>query len=174
MDLTDQDVQRILDILDQSRFDYLQIEDGDLKIVASKSGVLPEGVAPAAPVAQTAAPAASAAPPAPAAAPASSAPAPTAGAGPAKSAAAGINRDGLVAVNAPMIGTFYRAPEPGAPPFVDVGTSINPDSTLGLIEVMKVFNGVSSNVTGVIEHILIENAEFVEFGQELFLVRPEA
>ena len=170
MDLTDSDVQRILDLLDQSRFDYLQVEEGDLKIIASRSGVLPQGVnIHAGPAMSTPTPDAPSAPvPVPPSPPAS---VPQENVSQSKSTE--VDREGLVVVKAPMIGTFYRAPEPGAPSFVEVGSSITTDTTLGLIEVMKVFNSVSSSTAGVIEAILIDNAEFVEFGQEIFLVRPE-
>ena len=81
--------------------------------------------------------------------------------------------EGLVAVHAPVIGTFYAAPEPGAEPFVVIGSMVEADTTVGLVEVMKVFNAVSAGVRGKIERVSVRNEQFVEFGQTLFLVLPE-
>ena len=76
-------------------------------------------------------------------------------------------------VYAPMVGTFYAAPEPSAPPFTEVGARVDEDATVGLIEVMKVFNSIRAGANGVIEQILVQNAQFVEYGQALFLIRPD-
>lgn len=80
--------------------------------------------------------------------------------------------DGLVAISSPMVGTFYASPEPGAPPFISLGSTINKDSTVCQIEAMKVFNEIKAEVSGVVERIMVNNAEAVEFGQVLFYVRP--
>ena len=151
MDLTDDEVLRILQLLDNSSFDFMELEIGDLKLTVSKSGLVPttsdrDPVAapePALPEAVEQAP--------PPAVP-----------------------EGLVAVPAPMVGTFYAAPEPGAPPFVELGARVEDDTTVGLVETMKVFTAIQAGVHGVIEEILVSNAEFVEYGQDLFLVRPDA
>ncbi len=79
---------------------------------------------------------------------------------------------GLIAIESPMVGTFYSAPNPDAPALVSVGAPISPESTVCLIEAMKVFNEIKSEVTGTIERILVNNGDAVEFGQKLFLVRP--
>lgn len=79
---------------------------------------------------------------------------------------------GLVAIESPMVGTFYSSPNPDAGPFISIGTSVGPDSTVCLIEAMKVFNEIKAETTGTIEKILVTNGEAVEFGQKLFLVRP--
>src|SRR5581483_9975617 len=81
-------------------------------------------------------------------------------------------RDGLVAVPAPMLGTFYRAPEPGATPFVDVGAAVEPDTVVCIIEVMKMMNSVHAGVAGTIVEVCAGNGEVVEFGAPLFQVRP--
>ncbi len=78
----------------------------------------------------------------------------------------------LVAVESPMVGTFYSAPNPDSPPFVDVGKNVSADTTVCLIEAMKVFNEIKAEVNGTIEKILVENGQAVEYGQRLFLVRP--
>ncbi len=72
-----------------------------------------------------------------------------------------------------MVGTFYAQPEPESPPYVDVGSPITEESALGLIEVMKVYTQVYAGVRGIVDQILVKNAEFIEFGQVLFLVRPD-
>lgn len=92
------------------------------------------------------------------------------GAEPAAPAAA--DTAGLVAIESPMVGTFYTAPNPDSPPFVTVGATVGPDSTVCLIEAMKVFNEIKAEVAGTIERVLVENGKPVEYGQKLFLVRP--
>ncbi|HXY68469.1 MAG TPA: acetyl-CoA carboxylase biotin carboxyl carrier protein [Candidatus Methylomirabilis sp.] len=98
----------------------------------------------------------------PAAAPASAAP----GAPP----TAGGTR--LLEVKSPMVGTFYRAPEPGAEPYVKVGNRVTAGQTLCIIEAMKIMNELESEVTGAVREILVEDAQPVEFGQVLFRVEP--
>jgi acetyl-CoA carboxylase biotin carboxyl carrier protein len=75
-------------------------------------------------------------------------------------------------IKSPMIGTFYRAPSPEAGPYVEVGTEVNPDTVVCIVEAMKVMNEIKAEVKGVITQILIENAKPIEFGQPLFKVRP--
>ena len=77
-----------------------------------------------------------------------------------------------VAIVAPMLGTFYRAPMPGEPPFVEVGARIEPDTIVCIIEVMKMMNSVAAGVAGTIAEIHAENAQLVEYGQPLFRVEP--
>jgi acetyl-CoA carboxylase biotin carboxyl carrier protein len=75
-------------------------------------------------------------------------------------------------IKSPMIGTFYRAPSPESAPYVEVGTEVNPDTVVCIIEAMKVMNEIKAEAKGVITQVLIENAKPVEFGQALFKVRP--
>jgi len=77
-----------------------------------------------------------------------------------------------VEIKSPMIGTFYRSPSPEAGSYVEVGTDVNPESVVCIIEAMKVMNEIKSEVKGVITQVLVENAKPVEFGQPLFKVRP--
>jgi acetyl-CoA carboxylase biotin carboxyl carrier protein len=72
-----------------------------------------------------------------------------------------------------MLGTFYRAESPGAEPFVEVGTRVEPDTTVCIIEVMKMMNSVPAGVSGTVSEILVENAELVEYGAPLFRVQPD-
>ena len=81
--------------------------------------------------------------------------------------------EGLVEVTAPIVGTFYVAPEPGADPFVKEGDVIDADTTVGIIEVMKVFNNVRAEQKGTVVRCLVENGDFVEFKQPILLIRPE-
>jgi acetyl-CoA carboxylase biotin carboxyl carrier protein len=167
MELTEDDVLHILKLIDESKFDYFQLEVGELKITVSKGEPIPLSVSPHS-VAAAQASAASVVE-APKVAPAQPTPGP-------QSAAASVDAkaaaEGLVHVTAPLLGTFYVAPEPGAPPFVQVGSAITEDTTVGLIEVMKVFNSVRANVKGTVAQVVAQNGQFVEYGQTLFLVKP--
>jgi acetyl-CoA carboxylase biotin carboxyl carrier protein len=80
----------------------------------------------------------------------------------------------LVEVKSPMVGTFYRAPEPGADPYVKPGTRVTTGQTLCIIEAMKIMNELESEVSGVVRECLVEDAQPVEFGQVLFRVDPNA
>jgi len=79
---------------------------------------------------------------------------------------------GEVEIKSPMIGTFYRAPSPEAASYIEVGSDVNPDTVVCIIEAMKVMNEIKAEVKGVVTQVLVENAKPVEFGQPLFKVRP--
>jgi acetyl-CoA carboxylase biotin carboxyl carrier protein len=79
--------------------------------------------------------------------------------------------DGALTIESPMLGTFYRAPDPGAKPFVDVGTEVQPDTIVCIIEVMKMMNSIPAGVAGTIVEVCSENAEVVEHGEPLFRVK---
>ncbi len=79
-----------------------------------------------------------------------------------------------VPIIAPMVGTFYRASSPDAPPLISEGELVSPGQTVCIIEAMKLFNEIQSDIQGRIEKVLVENAAPVEYGQPLFLVRPAA
>jgi acetyl-CoA carboxylase biotin carboxyl carrier protein len=162
-ELSEDDVLQILKLIDESHFDYFQLEVGDLKITVSKGEPIPGNTPPQV----AAAPAAPAPPP-------SAAPAPNPPAAPAPAPAHKPTPipEGTLPITAPLLGTFYVAPEPGAPPFVKVGQAITEDTTVGLIEVMKVFNSVRAGVKGTIIELVAQNGQFVEFGQTLFIVKP--
>jgi acetyl-CoA carboxylase biotin carboxyl carrier protein len=87
-------------------------------------------------------------------------------------AAPGPAPDGVVTICAPMIGTFYRAEAPGAAPYVDLGTRVEPDTVVCLIEVMKMMNPIPAGVGGTIVDVCATNAEPVEYGAPLFHVQP--
>jgi acetyl-CoA carboxylase biotin carboxyl carrier protein len=172
--LTDDEVRQItllVETLDRSTFDFLQLDVGNLKVTIGKGNNPPMTVAPAAPSAP--------APEQRASAPAASAPAAAAVAAavavhnaPAQTARVDAPpEDGTVTIVAPMMGRFYAKPEPGAAPFVAVGDSISADTTVALIEVMKVFTAVRAGVSGVITEICVQDAQFVEYEHVLFRVR---
>jgi acetyl-CoA carboxylase biotin carboxyl carrier protein len=139
----------------------LDLKDGEETVTVKRGGkpvVL--ATAPAAPA--VALPAA----PAPAAVPAASAPA-------AATAAPKADDDaGCIAVESPMVGTFYATPGPDKQPFVQVGAQIGPDSIVCLVEAMKIFNEIKAERTGTIHKILVKSGQPVEFGQKLFLIKP--
>ena len=159
-----QQISRIIDTLNHSTFDYLQLEFGALKLTIGKGGQIgAQGGVPG-----------SAAAPAPVAAPAA---APAAVAPSAATPAAAVSADvplaaGEVAITAGMIGRFYSQPETGAAAYVSVGATVREDSTVGLVEAMKMFNAVHAGVNGVITRICVQDAALVEYGQVLFHVRP--
>jgi len=157
MELTEDDVIEILKLFEQSKFDFLQLQQGERKITVSKGGYVPAGTgtAPA---------------PIPAITPAHQPAAPQ----PAAQAQVAPVDAGLLPVTAPMVGKFYSAASPSDPSYVEVGSKVAAGATVGLIEVMKVFASIKTETAGVIERILVSNGQFVEFGQTLFLLRPDA
>ncbi len=167
MDLTEDEVLEILNLIEKSNFDFLQLQMGDLKVVVSKGTYTGSGAAEfsgdSGAAAQATAPSA----------PAPNAPEPKKEAPVQSKPQASVARDGTVPINAPMVGTFYITPEPGAPPFVEIGGHVDEDTTVGLIEVMKVFNAVKSGVRGIVVEICVQGGQFVEHGQTLFLVKPD-
>jgi acetyl-CoA carboxylase biotin carboxyl carrier protein len=94
------------------------------------------------------------------------------GAGEGQAAEAAQGQSRLVEVKSPMVGTFYRSPEPGAEPYVKAGTRVASGQTLCIIEAMKIMNELESEVSGVVREVLVEDAQPVEFGQVLFRVEP--
>jgi len=149
MSLTAADVDRIIKLLDGSRFDRLSLEMDGLRLDLVRNGGA--AVARPAPAPAVAAPPAEPAQPTPA---------------PAREA-------GLVEVKSPLLGIYYRAPRPGEEPFVEVGARVEPDTIVGIIEVMKLMNTARAGVSGEIVEILARNGELVEHGETLLLVRPD-
>ena len=154
MDL--KDIKAIIDLMKKNSISEFEMEKQDFKIRLKRT---PNGV-PAV-VASEEANLPAYAPPAILAAPPT---APPGGAAPAAT--------GEAEIKSPMIGTFYRAPSPDAAPYAEVGTEINPETVVCIIEAMKVMNEIKAEVRGVITQILVENAKPVEFGQPLFKIRP--
>jgi len=157
-------VSRIIETLNQSTFDFLQIELGALKLTLSKGQAQTAGTVRA--TAANSAPAASHA-----AEPAVARPAAAAAEAGAPEA---VQENGTLTIVAPLVGRFYLQPEPGAPPFVTVGSEVSDDTTVGLIEVMKTFNAVHAGVTGIITEICAQDTALVEYGQILFRAQPKS
>jgi acetyl-CoA carboxylase biotin carboxyl carrier protein len=82
--------------------------------------------------------------------------------------------DGLHTIISPMVGTFYRAPDPSSPPFVKIGEQVKPNQTVCIIEAMKLMNEIESEIDGVIEEIFAQNGKPVEYGQKLFSIKPSS
>lgn len=157
-------IAELMQALERSGFDSLQIETADIKLALSKGDSRPmERSAPAAASAASA-PAASSAPAVRPASPAAATPA----------AAAQAGGEDLFVVRSPIMGQFYRAPDPTSQPFVAVGTQVDASTTVGLIEVMKVFNAVTAGTKGTIVEICVEDSQTIEMGQALFKIRPAA
>ncbi|MDD5584956.1 MAG: acetyl-CoA carboxylase biotin carboxyl carrier protein [Candidatus Omnitrophica bacterium] len=81
-------------------------------------------------------------------------------------------REGVLEIKSPMVGTFYRAPSPGAKPYAEAGDIVKPGDVVCIIEAMKLMNEIKSEVGGKIVQVLVENGEPVEFGRTLFLIEP--
>ncbi len=98
--------------------------------------------------------------------------APTPSAAPVAPSVAPVEASGLIDIKSPTVGTFYAAPSPGEPAFVTVGSVVTPETIVCLLEAMKVFNQIPSEVSGTITAILVKSGDAIEFGQPLFRVRP--
>jgi acetyl-CoA carboxylase biotin carboxyl carrier protein len=141
-------------------------ETVSLRREGSQAPVVQVSPAPAAP-APVAAPAAAPAPAPAASAPAAPAPAPAPASEPSPA-----DTSNLEQITSPMVGTFYSAAKPESPAFANVGDTVTADTTICIVEAMKIFNEIKAEQSGVIEKVLVSNGDSVEFGQALFLVRP--
>lgn len=162
MELSVTDLRELVAALSQSDIVELTLKSADLELTLRKPGAMVVAPAPvAAPVVEAIAvsPASPIADPAPT----SAAPPPVTPPG---------KGSDLVAIASPMVGTFYRSPAPEEPAFVGVGDRISSGQTVCIIEAMKLMNELEAEVSGEIVEILVENAQPVEFGQTLMLVRP--
>lgn len=146
---------QITALMKENDLNTLDVRDGTRRIVL-KRGATYVTAAPTAPFHAPSAPPAFASP-APAAVPAE---------------AARDDDKNLTPIKSPMVGTFYSSPSPDAKAFVNVGSVVNADTDVCIIEAMKVFNNIKAETSGVIAKILVNNGQTVEFGQTLFLVRP--
>ena len=168
-ELTESDVFRLVEMFVSSDATFMQVRVDDVELVLSRNDQ--DGVRSDTSTVSTPAPlssagtAAGAAPAAAAAEPARSAP-------PVPPPSAVVEDADLVTVDASSLGTFYRAPRPDLPPYVEVGSTVEPDTTVALIEAMKVFSGVTAGLRGTVAAVLVEDGQFVEYGQPLFRVRP--
>jgi acetyl-CoA carboxylase biotin carboxyl carrier protein len=166
MQLDHDQLRALLALLGESDIQELRLEGDDFRLEVRRNLPAPAPVALVqAPVAvPPAVPGSTLAPPAAPAAAAASASAPP----PAPPAA----RSDLQEITAPMVGTFYRAPAPGDPPFVEIGNRINAGQAVCILEAMKLMNELESEVSGELVEILVENGTPVEFGQVLMRIKP--
>ena len=155
MQLDHEQLHRLLEALGESDIQEFRLEGDDFRLEIRRNLPAQTVMAPVMP-----APVAAAAPVTASAEPASAPPASTA------------TRSDLLEVTAPMVGTFYRAPAPGEPPFVEVGTRINVGQAVCILEAMKLMNELESEVGGEVVEILVDNGTPVEFGQVLMRVKP--
>jgi acetyl-CoA carboxylase biotin carboxyl carrier protein len=161
--LSIEDIREILRIFIDSELQDLRLEIDNVRLALSKSGAT-AAPPPPAPSLLAAAPVAAAPVGAPAPTPAAAAPA--------AAGAAREDREDLVVVAAPSVGVFYRRPSPDQPPFVEIGSEVEAEDPLCLIEVMKMFTGVSAPCRGRVVEILVEDAAMVEYGQPLMSIEP--
>jgi acetyl-CoA carboxylase biotin carboxyl carrier protein len=144
--LTAKDVAEIMRLIDESSFDSLSLEMDGLKLSFERRSSQSAAQSPAPPAA------------------------PAVARGKSKAA----SEPGLAEVTSPLLGIFYRAPRPGEPPFVDIGSRVDEDTVIGIVEVMKLMNSVRAGVKGKVVEILCENGALVEYGDVLLRVRSEA
>lgn len=156
-----QEIQDLIKFVSKTQVSEVEIEKKDFKIIIKseikRTAEQPIFVQASAPVAPVAAPVLAQAPVA---------------AAPAAPAAAASEDSKLITIKSPMIGTFYRSAGPDKDAFVSVGSSVSPGSTVCIIEAMKLFNEIESEITGKIVKILVDDASPVEYDQPLFLVEP--
>ena len=167
MELTQDDVIRILKLIDESPMGRVSLQVGDLKLEVEK-GTSPGSASAIS--ARASRPAAVGAPEAKPVEAASFESGVQDSAAPKQSPGAD---DSFLTIKAPILGIFYRRPQPGSPPYVEEGSIVDEDTTVALIEVMKLFNSVKAGVKGRIYKICVENNDLVEYEQVLFLVKPE-
>jgi acetyl-CoA carboxylase biotin carboxyl carrier protein len=151
-------IHELIKIVNKSNIGEISIEDKDGKVTIKQKE--DPAITVAAPQHQvyTTAPAA--------------APAPVTSSAPAAPVAAPAKADNLITIKSPMIGTFYRRPSPDKPIFAEVGTEVAPGKVVCIIEAMKLFNEIESEISGTIVKILVDDASPVEYDQPLFLVEP--
>ena len=153
MTLSYDEISEIFKIIDESACDEFVLETGDIRLVVRRRSAAESSIEP---LSSTAGPSAPVAAPVQATRPIT------------KQAAAAAN-----VVAAPMVGTFYRSPSPGAPPFVEVGGKVKAGDPIGIIEVMKLFTTIHAEWGGTVTEVGAENATLVEYGQMLFVIIPD-
>ena len=150
-------IKKLIELLDESGIAEIEVTEGEESVRISRYGTAPPPMMAAAPAGSGGFPAAAGGAPAPASEPP---PAPE---------EERVRPKGFE-IEAPMVGTMYRAPSPGAPPFVEVGSRISAGDVVCIIEAMKILNQIESEVSGSVKEILVENGQPVEYGQTLMIV----
>lgn len=151
MNINVDDLKKIIDIFDESTADKIEIESDIFKIKFSRNIKSTTSAVPAQ-LAEVISPASAATP-----LPASEQVAPS----------------NIYEIKSPIVGTFYRAPSPDSDPFVEIGSKVKAGDTLCIVEAMKLMNEIETDVSGVIEKILVNNSDAVEYNQPIFLIKPE-
>ncbi len=144
-------LKKLIDLVEESGIAEIEVTEGEEKVRITRTTAVSHAVYAA-----------------PAPAPVAAAPAPVAPASPAAAPAPALNTAN--AQKSPMVGTFYRAPSPTSPAFVEVGQTVKEGDTLCIIEAMKLMNEIEAEKSGVIKAILVENAQPVEYGEPLFII----
>ena len=146
-------IKQVVDLMKRSDISEFEFEEDGFKLRLSSKGTDAPQIIQAAPAAQTPAPSLVAAAPA------------------GEAAAAPVEEKGISIIKSPMVGTFYSASSPESPAFVKVGTKVNNDSVVCIIEAMKVMNEIQAEMSGAITELLVENGEAIEYGQPLFKIK---
>lgn len=152
-------LQSIVELMSANDLNTVDVRDGDKRVILKRGAVVvQQAMSASAPTSYAQAPSA----------------APAAGASASSSAATAAEAEDakLVPIKSPMVGTFYSAASPDAKPFVSVGTRVDEETDVCIIEAMKVFNNIKAETRGTIAKVLVNNGETVEFGQTLYLVKP--
>jgi acetyl-CoA carboxylase biotin carboxyl carrier protein len=163
-----QEIRDLIDVLIEREISEFEMEKGGVRVHIKRGNVVEAGLPAVAPPADFSAPPPAYPPPPPPvghAAPAGPAPAPVEGP-PTEST------EGLYVMKSPIVGTFYEAPAPNAPPFVNLGDVVQVGQVLCIIEAMKLMNDIESEVAGEIVRIYVESGQPVEYGESLFAIKP--
>lgn len=164
-----QEIRELIKLLDQSTLSELTYEEDDCKIKLKKGAVagqvVTEAVPQQTPVQAVPTPVQEAAPAEPKAVKQEEKPA--------AAPSADINDENLHKIESPMVGTFYSAPSPDEADYVNIGDKVTEDKVICIVEAMKLFNEIEAEVKGEVVEVLVENGQLVEYGQPLFLVKPE-
>jgi acetyl-CoA carboxylase biotin carboxyl carrier protein len=147
------EIRRVITLLEERNLSHFELEIEGFKIKISRNVASPQALVAAVPVGPQSSTAA--------------------GAQPIEQTAAPDRDSGGHIVASPMVGTFYRAPNPTASPFVEIGDVIKKGQTLCIIEAMKLMNEIEADIDGIVTDILVENAKPVEYGQKLFSIQPQ-
>lgn len=156
------DIESLIRLFERSNWNELRVETTDLQLVISDDAAArPLTGAPTAKISMTPAPKTS-----------TTAAMPTALSQDETHADTAMETDGMLVIRAPNLGTFYRAPKPGAPPYIEIGQEVSPDMDVCLIEVMKLFTSVKAGVSGRIVRICVGDGVMIEHDEPLFYVEP--
>lgn len=171
--MTFKEIQDLIKLINRSELSEFRMKDGDFELTVRTTDYVKRGPMVSAPAPQIIPmPQQQMQAPAPAAAPAASVPAPAAPAAAPAAAEKQEEQGNYLEIKSPMVGTFYRSAGPDKPVFAKVGDTVETGSTVCIVEAMKLFNEIESEVSGKIVKVLVEDAQPVEYDQVLFLVEP--